>query len=173
MPLMGYTSTWIKGFVDSWQYDPNINHYFFLGLFGLGRFLWVLSFLFFLAAQRCGPEDRNMEAQWMDGSIQSLKSVILFGMSFVSFSAMEEVSRDRCILRSSRSYHSWKNRYESETQRKSHVVFEDCLILISLRNILLLWPACIVKGKTYPWKAYNMSFSNRNHLSWSFSNRNQ
>ncbi len=49
----------------------------------------------FLAAYRCGPEEYGSKLNgWID---TILKSVILFDMSFVSFSAMEEVSRDRCV----------------------------------------------------------------------------
>ena len=35
------------------------------------------------------------------------------------------------------------------------------------------YPPCELKQKSIIEKAYNMSFSNRNHLNRSFSNRNQ
>ena len=66
-------------------------------LFGLGRFLWSCRFYSFW---RHSDVDREEYTSKMNGWINTiLKSVILFGMSFVSFSAMEEVSRGRCALR--------------------------------------------------------------------------
>ena len=57
------------------------------------------------------------QTEWMDQYNPKIHDFIRY--VFVLFSAMEEVSRDRCVLRSSRSYHSWKDIYETKTLNKT------------------------------------------------------